>query len=65
MLCTADRDLALFWVDIRATDFRNDAGRGSFNLSPLEALLPGEALARKATLSAIVRDWLDDRKRFA
>ncbi len=46
MLCTADRDLALFWAGIRASDFSSDAGRASFNLSPSDALLPGDALAR-------------------
>ncbi|MGY4570786.1 hypothetical protein [Bradyrhizobium sp. USDA 3256] len=43
MLCTADKDLALFWTGIRASNFeRKDAGV-SFSLSPIDALLPGFA----------------------
>lgn len=46
MLCTSDRDMALFWLGIRASDFRNDGGHASFSLSPTGDLLPGNALAR-------------------
>jgi hypothetical protein len=52
MLCTSDRDLALFWLGIRPSDFRNDGGRASFNLSPTSDLLPGNALAQWRAVAA-------------
>lgn len=42
MLCTGDKNLALLWAGIRASNFtRSDTGLGSFNLSPVEELWPG------------------------
>jgi len=41
MLCTGDRDLALFWAAVRASNFRWTDGHASFDLSPVEELLPG------------------------
>ncbi|MER9300282.1 hypothetical protein NKI38_27975 [Mesorhizobium sp. M0621] len=43
-LCTADRDLALLWCGIQASDFQV-IGRGVvFEITPVEALLPRGAL---------------------
>jgi hypothetical protein len=52
MLCTSDRDLALFWLGIRASDFGNQDGRASFSLSPTSDLLPGTALAQWLVVAA-------------
>lgn len=41
MLCTGDKDLALLWSGIRASDFAWADGHVSFKLSPVEDLLPG------------------------
>ena len=40
MLCTADKDLALFWTGLRARDFAFSNGRMTFDMSPTD-LLPG------------------------
>jgi hypothetical protein len=40
MLCTADKDLALFWVGLRARDFAFSEGRVTLDMSPTD-LLPG------------------------
>ncbi len=40
MLCTADKDMALFWTGLRASNFMYQAGRMSFDVDPA-ALLPG------------------------
>jgi hypothetical protein len=40
-LCTADRDLALFWVGLDAHGFEVARDGGTFQMSPVEALLPG------------------------
>jgi hypothetical protein len=41
LLCTCDRDLALFWAGIRASKFERNGGGIRFNLSPVEELIPG------------------------
>ena len=43
MLCTADRDLALFWTGIRASGFGRNGAAARCNLSPIDELLPGPA----------------------
>lgn len=43
MLCTADKDMALFWVGIQASNFEQKGAGVSCNLSPVDALLPGFA----------------------
>jgi hypothetical protein len=48
MLCTADRDLALFWTGIRASNFGRNGGAATFKLAPIEELLPRP-----------VNQWLD------
>ncbi|WP_058767698.1 hypothetical protein [Pseudomonas rhizoryzae] len=41
MLCTGDKNLALFWAGMRASDFAYESnGAMSYKLSPLDALLP-------------------------
>lgn len=41
MLCTGDKNLALFWAGMRASDFAYGSnGALSYKLSPLDALLP-------------------------
>ncbi|MGY8666181.1 hypothetical protein Q3C01_28050 [Bradyrhizobium sp. UFLA05-109] len=50
MLCTSDKDLALFWLGIGASGFTNDEGRASCLLSPTTDLLPGDSLAKWSTL---------------
>lgn len=42
MLCTADKDMALFWVGLQASNFAFSNGRTTFDLTPTE-LLPGIA----------------------
>lgn len=39
-LCTADRDLALFWVGLDASDIRMNGGGPEYIMTPHEALLP-------------------------
>ncbi|MER9692026.1 hypothetical protein NKJ16_08820 [Mesorhizobium sp. M0179] len=39
MLCTADKDLALFWAGLRASKFEHRAGSVSFDINPV-ALIP-------------------------
>jgi len=41
MLCTGDKDLALFWAGIRASAHLLDDGRFEGRFSPVEALFPG------------------------
>jgi hypothetical protein len=48
MLCTADRDLALFWTGIRASDFGRNGAAATCKLAPIEELLPQP-----------VNQWLD------
>jgi len=48
MLCTADRDLALFWTGIRASDFGRNGAAARCKLAPIEELLPQP-----------VNQWLD------
>lgn len=47
MLCTGDRDLALFWAGLRASNFRWEGSFASFDVSLIEELVPGrrEAIA--------------------
>lgn len=40
MLCTGDKNLALFWAGIRAAKFAWAGNAATFTLSPIEALLP-------------------------
>lgn len=40
MLCTADKDMALFWAGLRASNFAFNLGRMSFDVAPGD-LLPG------------------------
>ncbi len=47
LLCTGDRDLALFWVGIRANNLAWRNEQLHFKLSPVEELLPG-----------MTQDWL-------
>jgi hypothetical protein len=49
LLCTGDKDLALFWAGIRASDFSWNNGRFECRFSPIEALLPNVTLERKAS----------------
>lgn len=42
MLCTADKDMALFWVGLQASNFAFSHGRMTFDLNPTD-LLPGIA----------------------
>ncbi|MGC9370855.1 MAG: hypothetical protein ACP5DX_15055 [Paracoccaceae bacterium] len=39
-LCTADKNLALFWTGIRASNFTRSGPRVSFDLDPVEQILP-------------------------
>lgn len=43
-LFTADKALALFWVGIQAHSFRRSGDGLSFDLAPVEELLPGDSL---------------------
>ncbi|MBI1198305.1 MAG: hypothetical protein GC203_10625 [Phenylobacterium sp.] len=43
-LCTADRPLALFWAGLCASGFERRGQGFAFDLSPVEALLPGPTL---------------------
>lgn len=40
MLCTGDKNLALFWAGLRASGFAWRDGHAIYTLSPVEALLP-------------------------
>lgn len=42
-LCTADRDLALLWCGVQASNFKVATRGVTFDMEPVEALLPGEA----------------------
>jgi len=48
MLCTGDKDLALFWVGIQAHDFRWSGEHASFSMSPVDDLLPDVSAAQMA-----------------
>jgi hypothetical protein len=48
MLCTADRDLALFWVGLGASDFLQTSGGMTFKMEPA-ALVPGISEEQWAT----------------
>jgi hypothetical protein len=57
LLCTADRDLALFWTGIRASNFERTGAGVSYALSPVKELLPGLAVDEwSACLGAATRD---------
>jgi hypothetical protein len=45
-LCTADKDLALFWTGLRVTNIAAKRGGATFDLSPVEALLPAKYATR-------------------
>lgn len=47
ILCTGDKNLALFWAGIRASDFSFAHDHIEFKLSPVEALLPGISAAQR------------------
>ena len=47
MLCTGDKNLALFWAGMRASDFGWDGKHVDFQIAPLETLLPGTTPAQK------------------
>jgi hypothetical protein len=42
MLCTADKDMALFWVGLQASNFAFSHGRMTYDMTPTD-LLPGIA----------------------
>ena len=42
--CTADRALALFWTAIQASNFERRESGFTFDLEPIDALLPGDTL---------------------
>lgn len=48
LLCTGDKDLALFWTGIRASSFALSNGRFEGQFSPIEALLPNVAPEQQA-----------------
>lgn len=50
MLCTSDRDMALFWVGLRASDFDWTGEHPKFNLSPVDDLLPSITPAQWASV---------------
>lgn len=51
MLCTADKNMALFWAGLRASNFAFNLGRMSFDVAPGD-LLPGVSEKRwKETIS--------------
>jgi hypothetical protein len=52
MLCTSDRDLALFWLGIRPSNFSTDGGRASFVLTPTCDLFPHDALDQWRAVAA-------------
>lgn len=45
MFCTGDKDLALFWSGLRASDFSWESGAASFNVTVVDELLPGRVHA--------------------
>lgn len=45
-LFTADKALALFWAGIQAHDFRKEPDGLTFDLAPVEELLPGDTITR-------------------
>jgi hypothetical protein len=51
-LCTADKPLALFWTAIRATNFRNGPKAPTFDLDPIDALIPNHEFDWRAFLLA-------------
>lgn len=56
MLCTSDKNLALFWAGMRASRFVRAGNATSFTLSPVEALLPSDSLARAASSFDVIDD---------
>lgn len=48
MLCTGDRDLALFWAGVQAYEFTWSNGYASFKMSPVVELLPDVSAAQMA-----------------
>lgn len=61
MLCTGDKNLALFWAGMCASRFTWAGHAASFTLSPIEALLPDVSPGRAASFF----DAVDDRARVA
>ncbi|PMR75281.1 hypothetical protein [Billgrantia endophytica] len=49
LLCTGDKDLALFWAGIRASDFIWNNNHFECKFYPVEALLPNVTAERKAS----------------
>ncbi|UTH73832.1 hypothetical protein [Chromobacterium sp. IIBBL 290-4] len=49
LLCTGDKDLALFWAGIRASDFAWQGTYFQCKFSPVEALLPNVTQERLAS----------------
>jgi hypothetical protein len=49
LLCTGDKDLALFWTGIRASEFAWHDNHLQFKLSPIEALLPNMTPEQRST----------------
>ncbi|VVO32211.1 hypothetical protein PS726_05082 [Pseudomonas fluorescens] len=49
MLCTDDRNLALFWAGIQAYEFTWCNGFASFKMSPVDALLPDVSPAQMSS----------------
>jgi hypothetical protein len=49
LLCTGDKDLALFWAGIKASDFNWRSGYFQGKFSPVEALLPNVLPERMAS----------------
>ncbi len=47
MLCTRDKDLALLWAGMRASDFAWCGDHATFTLSPVDELLPGMTPAQR------------------
>lgn len=50
MLCTGDKDLALLWAGIGASEFKWDGGRMDYKLSLVEEFLPGLTQSQRSTL---------------
>jgi hypothetical protein len=48
MLCTEDKNLALFWAGIRASDFDWTGEHANFKISPVDELLPGISSAQRS-----------------
>lgn len=49
MLCTGDKDLALLWAGIRASNFVWSGNHASSSLSPVESLLPNMTSTQRAS----------------